>query len=385
MSTKQIKDRKIIMNLVKAIKSRECVDDPNNQFYGEIDYHLDSTSDFYHESYHDEARKEDSKYRLDQVRKKSIGSNNYKQKYQSIQSIGIDEEVVSVKNFDPHSHFEADTLDGNSRIIISEDVEAADTDGNTKVDVPHFIITNKKLGDIVRRKKKFFQNKMNDHLPHSGSEPEEIKEYIREEIAAASNPEAKPFKTALIDEVHEMVCNSKTRSTVSGWVTEIYNERKQQNAGIVCWKPQAKRWRLVRKLLEQSRIPDIKNNWCETTGLEHSVYTIHSKSTIGGNIEKDLGTIIVNKEYHNETKPAINIFFTTARSKESLYDAQLKAFKKLEAVEKKYNFYDYTFTIGQVKGQTSGTLLTKADVENNIKKLEEENSKVVELRAVNIK
>ena len=385
MSTKQIKDRKIIMNLVKAIKNRDCVDDPNNQFYGMIDYRLDSTSDFYHESYHDEVRKEDSKYRLDQVRKKSIGSNNYTQKYQSIQSIGIDEEVVSVKNFDPHSHFEADTLDGNSRVIISEDVEAADTDGNTKVDVPHFIITDKKLGDIVRRKKKFFQNKMNDHLPHSGSEPEEIKEYIRDEIAAASNPEAKPFKTALIDEVYDMTRNSTTRSTVKSWVTQIYNERKQQDAGIICWKPQAKRWRLVRKLLEQSGIPDIKDNWNEDTGLEHKVYIVHSKATSGGNIEKDLGTIIVNKEYNSETKPAIYVFFTTARSKESLYDAQLKAFKKLEAVEKKYNFYDYVYAIGQVKGDDSGTLLTKADVENNIKKLEEENSKVVQLRAVNTK
>ena len=385
MSTKQIKDRKIIMNLVKAIKSRDCVDDPNNQFYGMIDYHLDSTSDFYHEAYHDKERKEDSKYCLDQVRKKSIGSNNYKQKYQSIQSIGIDEEVVSVKNFDPHSHFEADTLDGNSRVIISEDVEAADTDGNTKVDVPHFIITDKKLGDIVRRKKKFFQNKMNDHLPHSGSEPEEIKEYIRDEIAAASNPEAKPFKTALIDEVYDMTRNSTTRSTVKSWVTQIYNERKQQDAGIICWKPQAKRWRLVRKLLEQSGIPDIKDNWNEDTGLEHKVYIVHSKATSGGNIEKDLGTIIVNKEYNNETKPAIYVFFTTARSKESLYDAQLKAFKKLEAVEKKYNFYDHVYAIGQVKGDDSGTLLTKADVENNIKKLKEENSKVIDLKAVNAK
>lgn len=385
MSTKQIKDRKIIMNLVKAIKSRDCVDDPSNQFYGAIDYHLDSTSDFYHEAYHDKDRKEDSKYRLDQVRKKSIGSNNYKQKYQSIQSIGIDEEVVSVKNFDPHSHFEADTLDGNSRVIISEDVEAADTDGNTKVDVPHFIITDKKLGDTVRRKKKFFQNKMNDHLPHSGSEPEEIKEYIREEIAAASNPEAKPFKTALIDEVHDMTRNSTARRTVKSWVTQIYNERKQQDAGIVCWKPQAKRWRLVRKLLEQSGVPNIKDNWSDDTGLEHKVYIVHSKATSGGNIEKDLGTIIVNKEYNNETKPAIYVFFTTARSKESLYDAQLKAFKKLEAVEKKYNFYDHVFTIGQVKGDDSGTLLTKADVENNIKKLKEENSKVIDLKAVNAK
>ena len=385
MSTKQIKDRKIIMNLVKAIKNRDCVDDPNNQFYGMIDYRLDSTSDFYHEAYHDKERKEDSKYRLDQVRKKSIGSNNYKQKYQSIQSIGIDEEVVSVKNFDPHSHSEADTLDGNSRVIISEDVEAADTDGNTKIDVPHFIITNKKLGDIVRRKKKFFQNKMNDHLPHSGSEPEEIKEYIRDEIAAASNPEAKPFKTALIDEVYDMTHNSTTRSTVKSWVTQIYNERKQQDAGIVCWKPQAKRWRLVRKLLEQSGVPDIKDNWNEDTGLEHKVYIVHSKATSGGNIEKDLGTVIVNKEYNSETKPAIYVFFTTARSKESLYDAQLKAFKKLEAVEKKYNFYDHVYAIGQVKGDDSGTLLTKADVENNIKKLKEENSKVIDLKAVNAK
>jgi hypothetical protein len=378
MSNKSVKDRKNIIDLVKAIKSRDCVEDDKNKFYGMIKFQMDSTSDFYHEDYHDEKRKENSKYRLDQVRQKSIGSSKYKEKYQSIQSIGIDEEVVSVKSFDPHTHFEADTLDGNSRVVISEDVEEANKDSD-KIDVPHFIIIDKELGDIVRRKKKFFQNKMNDHLPHSGSEPEEIKDYIREEIVTASNPDTKSFKSALIHEVYEMVENSRTESTVKKWVSEIYNEREQQSAGIVCWKPKAKRHRLVRKLLEQSSIPDIKDNWKNDTGLEHQKYIIHSKTTNGSNIEKDLGSLIVNKEYGNETKPAIIVFFTIARSRKKVHEAQVQAFNKLEAVQGKYDFYAHTFALGQIKGHDNGMLLTKTDVVNSLEELEEENNKVINL------
>ncbi len=380
MSTrKKIQERKTIMHLVQSIKNRDCVEDEKNQFYGKIIFQIDKTEDFYHEAYHDTDRRLSAKFELRQVRKKSIGSTNYTQKYQSIQSIGIDEEVVSLKDFNPHSTYEAQTVDGNSRIIISEDVEASDDD--TKIDVPHFIIVDKALVELVGRKRTFFQNKMNDHLPHSGSDPEEIKEYIREEIATAANQSSKAFKTALIDEVYDMVRNSRTRSTVSGWVTEIYNERKQQSAGIVCWKVQAKRWAMVRKLLEQSDIPDIVDNWSSDKGLEHNKYIIHSKSTSGSNIEKDLGTIIVNKEYGTESKKAICVFFTAARSVSKLYEAQLTAFKKLGAVEKKYNFYDHAFALGQIKGVNSGKLLTKSDVEKAKKALDEEASKVVQINA----
>tara|TARA_Y100000310_G_C20560704_1_gene752909 strand:- start:46 stop:1176 length:1131 start_codon:yes stop_codon:yes gene_type:complete len=367
MSTTKLKERKIIIDLIKSIKSRACVEDPNNQFYGKVTYEVSKTNDFYHADYHDAQRKKSAKFECDQVRTKSVGSTGYAKKYQSIMSIGIDDEVVSIQNFSGHTDFQATTLDGNSRIIISEDVEEKTEE---EIDVIHFIITDKKLVQLISRKKKFFQNKLNDHLPHSNSDPEEIKQYIRDEIASNSNPDAKSFKSALIDEVYEMVSNSRTRSTVSGWVTQIYKEQARAAAGIICWEVQNRRHLKVRDLLESAGIPDIKGNWESDAGLAHKKYIIHSKSTTGSNIEKDLGTIMVKREHEAETRKAICVFFTVAANEKSVNEAQLKTFKKLEAVEKKYNFYDYTYALGQIKNSDAGTLLTKSHVLQAKKKLE---------------
>jgi len=345
-----------IVKLVRALKDRTCVTDKDNEFHGKIDETIDKIEDFYHDDYHDDERKKSAKYKLDQVRIKSIGSSQ--QKYQSIKSRGIAEEVITLKNFSPHSLFSGTTVDGNSRIIIGDGVQ---NDTGEEIDVPHFIINDKSLCHLVFRMKKFFQNKMNDHLPHSESDPEEIKEYIREQIRAEPEPESKAFKTFLIDEVYEMTKNTRTRSTVKNWVTRVYKEQEQQEAGIICWSPRDKRYDVVRRALEHSSIPNIANNWVDDNSLDHNHYIIYAKSTSGGNIEKDLGTRIVAREYNKVKKKAICVFYTDAATEEKVATAQVEAFAKLNSVQVTYPFYDYTYALGQVKHKDSGKLLTEDD------------------------
>jgi hypothetical protein len=367
MSKTRIKEQNLLLRLVSELKNRTVVTDVKSEFYGKVDFRVDTTSDFYHETYHDAERKETSKYQLDQVRIKSIGGKTYEKRFQSIKSRGIAEEVVSLKDFNPHSLFEATTADGNGRVITGEAVTSASGDA---VDVPHFIITDKDLCNLIRRRKKFFQNKMNDRLPGDESDPEDIKDYIRGEIQLEADPDTKTFKTSLIDEVYEMTKNSRTRSTIKNWVTQVYKERDQNEAGITCWKPQDKRYAVTRRALENSDVPEIAGNWENDVDLTHKKYVIYAKSTNKGNLEKDLGTRMVAKEHNKDSKKAICVFYTEATTQKKVAAAQVETFSKLNNVQSAYNFYDHIFALGQIKGLDSGCLLTFGDSQKAKESLE---------------
>ena len=366
MSKVQQNERKEILRLIAALKERTVVTDPKSEFKNKVSYETAKLSDFYHEDYHNDERKDNSKYHLDQVRVKSIGGTAYTRRYASIRSVGIMEEVVSLKNFSSHDNRLADTVDGNSRIIVGEAVEF---DTQETLEVPHFIIEDQELVELVRRKKKFFQNKMNDVLPNDVSDKEDVLEYIRQEVSLASAPDQKHFKEELIDEVHEMTKLARARSTIKGWVTEGYKERKQNNSGITCWKPRDKRYAAVRKALEASNIPDIAGKWNNDDDLDHQKYRIYSKSTNKGNLEKDLGTQVVAAAHKSDPRPAICIFYTEASTVKKVAEAQIEAFSKLASVQGVYSFYKYSYALGQIKGQDSGDLVTCEAAQTALQKI----------------
>ena len=102
MSKTRIKEQNLLLRLVSELKNRTVVTDVKSEFYGKVDFRVDTTSDFYHETYHDAERKETSKYQLDQVRIKSRGRGrrapfyNYRQR--SMQSYPPAKEVFSKQN-----------------------------------------------------------------------------------------------------------------------------------------------------------------------------------------------------------------------------------------------------------------------------------------------
>jgi len=375
MSKKQHKkDRETLIELACSIQSREIITDKQNRFYGKAVEETNSISDFYHPdlSSH-EALKETAKYFLDQVRVSEVGCDKYPKKYQSILSVGIVSDAVAIKNFED-SPYEADIIDGITRIVLGGEVEANNPNIST-IDVPTILITDPSLIKLIRRKKKFFQNLLNDHLPCDSASKATIMMYIKEQINKAPDPDTKGFKEDLLDDVYTMVQNNRAKKTVEDWIAEAYRDIERNNNGIQSFRVQSDRHTRIRRALEKSSIPGIKNNWKKDEGLAHKKYKIYSVRCDQGNIEKSAGTESVRKGEGTCQRKSILIHHSTATTSKKIRESQQKVMNKIDYINAQNvngELFDYVFALGQIKSVDSGQLLTRDEIfQCNLRVVEE--------------
>ena len=365
MSTKQQKkDRRTLIELACAIQSREIITDTQNRFYGKASEETNPISDFYHPDLDSHVKLEGTaRYRLDQVRIQEVGSKNYPQLYQSILSVGIKNDVIVLKSFD-ESPYEGDAIDGCTRTVLGGEAERSNPN-TSSIDVPTILITDSTLVRLIRRKKKFFQNLLNDHLPCASASKATIMLYIKEQINKEPKPDTEEFRADLLDDVYEMVQNNRKRDTVKDWISEAYAGIQANQNGIKSWRVQSDRHSMIRRKLEQSKIPNIRNGWGNEHGLAHAHYKIYSVRCDQGNIEKSAGTESVRKGESTDPRTSILIVHTTATTPLKITESQQKVFNKLGHIDAQHingKQFDYVFMLGQVKTVNAGDLLTKEDV-----------------------
>jgi hypothetical protein len=365
MSNKQQKkDRETLVELACSIQNRAIITDKQNRFYGKAVEETNSISDFYHPdlSSHEEV-KESAKYFLDQVRVSEVGCGKYPKKYQSILSVGIQEDVVAIKNLDD-SPYEGDTIDGVTRIVLGGEIERKNPNTST-VDVPTILIIDLSLIKLIRRKKKFFQNLLNDHLPCDSASKPTIMSYIKEQINKSADPNTESFKEDLLDDVYTMVQNNRNQDTVKDWIAEAYRDIERNNNGIQSFRVQSDRHTRIRQALEKSPLPGIANNWKKDEGLAHKKYKIYSVRCDQGNIEKSSGTESVRKGEGTDTRKSILIHHSTATTSKKIRESQQKVTNKIDHIDTQNvngQLFDYVFALGQIKSVDAGKLLTRDDI-----------------------
>jgi hypothetical protein len=365
MSTKQQKkDRATLIELACAIQSREIITDTQNRFHGKASEETNPISDFYHPDLASHEKLADTaRYRLDQVRIQEVGSEKYPQLYQSILSVGIKNDVIVLKNFD-ESPYEGDAIDGCTRTVLAGEAERGNPN-TSSIDVPTIFITDRTLVKLIRRKKKFFQNLLNDHLPCDSASKADTMLYIKEQISREPEPETEEFRADLQDDVYEMVQNNRKPATVKDWISEAYADIEANQNGIQSWRVQSDRHQTIRRQLELSKIRNIRDGWKSDHGLAHKNYKIYSVRCDQGNIEKSAGTEQVRKGEGTDTRPSILIVHTTATKPTKILESQQKVFNKVSFMDAQHitgQQFDYVFMLGQVKLVNVGDLLTQDDV-----------------------